>query len=54
MEKIFALLGVLLSNESAMLNEKKRAAYYTSNLSELLGVEGVIVSEEGGGIQRRI
>ncbi len=40
----------LLSNESAMLKEKKRAAYYTSSLSQLLGVDGVIVSEEGGGI----
>ena len=47
--KDICFVGVLLSNESAMLNEKKRAAYYTSNLSELLGVDGVIVSEEGGG-----
>lgn len=44
---IFA--GVLLNNESAMLREKKRAAYYTSNLSRMLGVDGMIISEEGGG-----
>ena len=47
--KELCFVGVLLSNESAMLKEKKRAAYYTSNLSQLLGVDGVIVSEEGGG-----
>lgn len=47
--KELCFVGVLLSNESAMLKEKKRAAYYTSSLSELLGVDGVIVSEEGGG-----
>ena len=47
--KELCFVGVLLSNESAMLKEKKRAAYYTSSLSQLLGVDGVIVSEEGGG-----
>lgn len=47
--KELCFVGVLLSNESAMLTEKKRAAYYTSNLSQLLGAEGMIISEEGGG-----
>jgi glycine reductase len=47
--KDLCFVGVLLNNESAMLTEKKRAAYYTSNLSELLGVDGMIISEEGGG-----
>ncbi len=47
--KELCFVGVLLSNESAMLKEKNRAAYYTSNLSALLGVDGVIVTEEGGG-----
>ena len=47
--KELCFVGVLLSNESAMLREKKRAAYYTSNLSSLLGVDGMIISEEGGG-----
>lgn len=47
--KDLCFLGVLLSNESTMLNEKMRAAYYTSNLSRLLGAEGMIITEEGGG-----
>lgn len=47
--KDLCFVGVLLSNESAMLTEKKRASFYTSNLSELLGVDGMIISEEGGG-----
>lgn len=47
--KELCFVGVLLSNESAMLNEKMRAAYYTSNLSQLLGADGMIITEEGGG-----
>ena len=47
--KDLCFAGVLLSNESAMLNEKKRASFYTSNLSQLIGAEGMIISEEGGG-----
>ena len=47
--KDLCFVGVLLSNECTTLNEKLRAAYYTSNLSELLGVDGMIISEEGGG-----
>lgn len=47
--KELCFVGVLLNNESAMLRGKWRAAYYTSNLSALLGVDGVIISEEGGG-----
>ncbi len=47
--KDLCFVGVLLSNECTTLNEKMRAAYYTSNLSELLGVDGMIISEEGGG-----
>lgn len=47
--KDLCFVGVLLSNECTTLNEKLRAAYYTSNLSQLLGVDGMIISEEGGG-----
>ena len=47
--KDLCFVGVLLSNESAMLKEKKRAAYYTSQLSKFLGVDGMIITEEGGG-----
>lgn len=47
--KDLCFVGVLLNNESAMLTEKKRAAYYTSNLSQLLGADGMIITEEGGG-----
>ena len=47
--KDLCFVGVLLSNESAMLKEKMRAAYYTANLSQIIGVDGIIASEEGGG-----
>ena len=47
--KDLCFVGVLLSNESAMLKEKKRAAYYTSQLSQFLGADGMIITEEGGG-----
>ena len=47
--KDLCFVGVLLSNESAMLKEKKRAAYYTSQLSKFLGADGMIITEEGGG-----
>ena len=47
--KDLCFVGVLLSNECTTLNEKLRAAYYTSNLSQLIGVDGMIISEEGGG-----
>lgn len=47
--KEVCFLGVVLSNESAMLTEKLRAAHYTSNISKLIGTDGVIITEEGGG-----
>lgn len=47
--KDLCFVGVLLSNESAMLKEKMRAAYYTANLSQIIGADGIIASEEGGG-----
>lgn len=47
--KDLCFAGVVLTNESAMLIDKKRGAYYASNLSRLIGADGVIITEEGGG-----
>lgn len=47
--KDLCFAGVVLTNESAMLLDKKRGAYYASNLSRLIGADGVIITEEGGG-----
>lgn len=47
--KDLCFVGVILSNESTMLKEKLRAAYASSKLSMVVGAEGVLISEEGGG-----
>ena len=47
--KDLCFVGVVLTNESAMLTDKKRGAYYASNISRLIGADGVIITEEGGG-----
>lgn len=41
--------GVILTNESAMLADKKRGAFYAKNLAKMIGAQGAIISEEGGG-----
>jgi len=40
---------VILTNESAMLTDKIRSAYYASNLAHLIGADGAVITEEGGG-----
>ncbi|MEI7885749.1 MAG: glycine/sarcosine/betaine reductase component B subunit [Clostridia bacterium] len=47
--KELCFAGVILSNESAMLADKKRGAFYATNLAKMLGAQGVIITEEGGG-----
>lgn len=47
--KELCFVGVILSHESTMLDYKKRAAYYSNNLAKIIGAEGAIVTEEGGG-----
>lgn len=47
--KELCFVGVILSHESTMLDYKKRAAFYTSNLAKMIGAEGAIITEEGGG-----
>ena len=47
--KELCFLGVILSHESTMLADKKRAAYYSQNLAKIIGAKGAIISEEGGG-----
>jgi glycine reductase len=42
-------VGVIITNEHAMLAYKKRGAFFTSKLAKLIGVEGAIITEEGGG-----
>ena len=47
--KELCFLGVIITNESTILSYKKRAANYTNKLARILGVEGAIITEEGGG-----
>lgn len=42
-------VGVIITNEHAMLANKKRGAFFTNKLAKLIGVEGAIITEEGGG-----
>lgn len=47
--KDVCFLGVILTKESTMLSEKIHSAEYTQNLANIIGAEGAIISEEGGG-----
>lgn len=49
MAKSFVFLGVIITNESTILSYKKRGAHYTKKLARILGIEGAIITEEGGG-----
>lgn len=42
-------VGVIITNEHAMLAYKKRSASFTNKLAKLIDAEGVIITEEGGG-----
>lgn len=47
--KELCFIGVILTNESTMLADKKRGAFYTQNLAKIIGAQGAIITEEGGG-----
>ena len=47
--KELCFLGVIITNESTILSYKKRGAHYTKKLARILGIEGAIITEEGGG-----
>ena len=42
-------IGVVITNENVTLADKERSSDYTAKLVEMLGVDGVIISEEGFG-----
>lgn len=42
-------LGVLITNENVTLADKQRSSSFTAKLAEQLGLDGVIISEEGFG-----
>jgi len=47
--KELCFLGVIITNESTVLSYKKRGAHYTHKLAKILGIDGAIITEEGGG-----
>jgi glycine reductase len=47
--KELCFAGVILTNESTMLADKRRGAFYSTKLARILGAQGAIISEEGGG-----
>ena len=47
--KDLCFIGVIITNENTMLVDKKRGAYYATKLARIIGAEGVIITEEGGG-----
>lgn len=47
--KELCFLGVIVTNESTMLKDKDRSSSYAAKLTQLLGAEGAIISEDGGG-----
>lgn len=42
-------VGVIITNEHAMLAYKKRGAFFTNKIAKMIGAEGAIITEEGGG-----
>ncbi len=47
--KEYNFLGVIITNENVFLADKERSSNWTSKLAEFLGLDGVIISEEGFG-----
>ncbi len=45
----FNFLGCIVTNENVTLADKKRSSSYSINLAKTLGVDGLIISEEGFG-----
>ena len=47
--KDFNFVGCVITNENTTLADKKRSSSYAVKLAKMLGVQGVIISEEGFG-----
>lgn len=47
--KDFNFVGVIITNENVTLADKKRSSSYAINLAKMLGVDGLVISEEGFG-----
>ena len=47
--KDYNFVGVILTNENVTLADKKRSSSYAVKLAETLGVDGLLISEEGFG-----
>ncbi len=47
--KELTFVGVVITNENVTLVDKKRSSSYTAKLVQMLGVDGVIITEEGFG-----
>ncbi len=47
--KEYNFIGMIVTNENVTLADKERSSNYTAKLAEMLGLDAVIVSEEGFG-----
>lgn len=47
--KDYNFVGVIITNENVYLADKERSSNWTAKLAEYLGLDGVIISEEGFG-----
>ena len=47
--KELCFIGVIVTNENTMLVDKMRGAYFTKKLAKIIGAQGAIITEEGGG-----
>jgi sarcosine reductase len=47
--KDFNFIGCIITNENVTLGDKKRSSSYAINLAKTLGVDGILISEEGFG-----
>lgn len=47
--KEYNFVGVIITNENVYLADKERSSNWTAKLAEFLGLDGVIISEEGFG-----
>ena len=47
--KTLNFVGVIITNENVYLADKERSSNWTDKLAEFLGLDGVIISQEGFG-----
>jgi len=47
--KDYNFVGVIITNENVTLADKKRSSSYATKLASMIGVEGLLISEEGFG-----